>query len=398
MSIVKPDPAAYYDGLYRLASADNPGVDDEAYTYDEVGNRLTSATYNDWQYNGNNELSAYDGVSYQYDNNGNIIQKSDVAGVVNYVYDINNRLVRVEDGTGSVIAEYYYDPFGRRLWKEVGGQRTYFHYSDEGLVGEYDATGSEIKTYGYKPDSTWTTDPLFMKQGGEYYFYHNDHLGTPMIMTDISGNIVWSALYDSFGKAQVNISVVENNLRFPGQYYDSETGLHYNWNRYYEPNTGRYLTTDPIGFFGGDLNLYAYTGNNPVNFRDPWGLLSFDENLQRRRDINSGWASKGAKSFAGFIVGKGILRHLSKSGLGVTIGDIIRNRGAIATLGIAGTMVNFVATTVIKSVLIGATFYVGTEIGNYYGAYVDTLVDDGLISESIWFGSGIRNTADPCEK
>ena len=62
-------------------------------------------------------------------------------------------------GTGSLIAEYYCDPFGRRLWKEVGGNRTYFHYADEGLVGEYDGTGTEIKTYGYKPGSTWTTDP-----------------------------------------------------------------------------------------------------------------------------------------------------------------------------------------------------------------------------------------------
>ena len=63
--------------------------------------------------------------------------------------------------------------------KEVAGIRTYFFYSDEDLVGEYDGGGTEIKSYGYKPDSIWMTDPLFMKQGDQYYFYHYDHLGTP---------------------------------------------------------------------------------------------------------------------------------------------------------------------------------------------------------------------------
>jgi RHS repeat-associated protein len=111
-----------------------------------------------------------------------------------------------------------------------------------------------------------------MKAGGQYYFYHNDHLGTPQKITNASGAIGWSATYDAFGKATVGAnSTVTNNLRFPGQYYDQETGLHYNWNRFYDPKTGRYTTADPIGLEGG-VNLFAYVENEPINWIDADGL------------------------------------------------------------------------------------------------------------------------------
>ena len=155
----------------------------------------------------------------------------------------------------------------------MGAARTYYHYSDQGLIAEYDGAGNEVRAYGYKPDSLWTTDPLFMKTGGRYYFYHNDHLGTPQKMTDVSGAVVWSAKSESFGEAVVEVATVENNLRFPGQYYDAETGLHYNWFRYYDPNTGRYLRVDPIGIAGG-LNAYGFVLNCPINLMDPFGLAS----------------------------------------------------------------------------------------------------------------------------
>jgi RHS repeat-associated protein len=114
-----------------------------------------------------------------------------------------------------------------------------------------------------------------MKQSGQYYWYHNDHLGTPQVMTTSSGAVVWSAKYSSSGKAIVDpSSTIVNPLRFPGQYFDDETGLHWNWFRYYESSLGRYLRNDPIGFFGGDVNLYAYVQNNPINDFDPLGLVS----------------------------------------------------------------------------------------------------------------------------
>ena len=92
-------------------------------------------------------------------------------------------------------------------------------------------------------------------------------------MTDASGAVMWSASYAAFGKAMVDVgSAVVNNLRFPGQYYDQETGWHYNWNRYYDPNTGRYITEDPIGLEGEDVNLFKYSDQNPLMIFDFTGL------------------------------------------------------------------------------------------------------------------------------
>ena len=262
------------DKVSRLTGASNPEpLDDEAYSYDGVGNRLSaSGVSGDIEHNANNELELYGDISFEYDANGSLTAKSSASESWAYSYNVRNRLVRVEED-GLLIAEYGYDPFGRRLWKEVDGTRTYFLYSDEGLVAEYDEEGNELRSYGWKPGSTWGTDPLWLKENGKYYWYQNDHLGTPQKLVDSSGTVVWSVTYSAFGEAQITVETVTNNLRFPGQYFDAETGLHYNALRYYDSDIGRYTQTDPIGFHGGDANLYGYVRNTPVNALDPRGLI-----------------------------------------------------------------------------------------------------------------------------
>ena len=278
-----------YDTLDRLTGANYTGQTtaqagstgspqaNEAYSYDQVANRLTdSRTTATWIYDANNQLASADNLSYTYDANGNTLSQTDslnAANTRNYVYDADNRLTEVRDRNNTLIAVYRYDPFGRRLSKDTGNTKTYFFYNAEGLIAEADATGVLTKSYGYEPGSTFSTNPLWLKTGNAYYTYQNDHLGTPMKVLNQSGLAVWSATYDSFGKATVDpASTVTNNLRFPGQYADQETGLHYNWMRYYDPRTGRYVSEDKIDIVPPPSNLYQYANQNSIANIDSFGL------------------------------------------------------------------------------------------------------------------------------
>ncbi|MEX0619325.1 MAG: RHS repeat-associated core domain-containing protein, partial [Pseudohongiellaceae bacterium] len=106
------------------------------------------------------------------------------------------------------------------------------------------------------------------------YFVHNDHLGTPQRITDESQSIVWAGSYEPFGEVEETVANIENNVRFPGQYEDGESKLHYNYFRDYDPTTGRYVESDPIGLNGG-INSYEYAIGNPVTIEDYFGLNAF---------------------------------------------------------------------------------------------------------------------------
>jgi RHS repeat-associated protein len=280
-----------YDDLYRLTTASGEKTQ-EAYTYDTVGNRLSSHKNSDnWRYDDNHQLNSIGTTSYQYNNNGSMTQRIlstlDQADSINqiFIYGIDGRLKKVENTSGEntpaiPIANYTYDPFGRRLSKTIFDNlgistTTYFFYSAQGLMAEYDEQGVAIRNYNYWPGASWSSQPLYLEQSkdgtSQHYFYHNDHLGTPQALSNTLGKVVWRAESTSFGETTLHGNEIENPLRFPGQYFDLETELHYNYFRDYEPALGRYAETDPIGLQGG-LNTYAYVSNNPLSNIDPFGL------------------------------------------------------------------------------------------------------------------------------
>jgi RHS repeat-associated protein len=295
-----------YDALNRLTSAEGRyGV--IGYTYDNVGNRLTR-TVNDETENytyipGTDKLDQITGanpISFAYDANGNTTGIADKV----LIYNQNNRLIRVEE-VGSTIAEYTYNGLGQRVTKTVGGATTVFHYDLNGkLIAESLADGTMTAEYLYMGKIRVAEVDI---STGKIHYYLNDRLGTPQIMTDDTGTIVWEASYRPFGEASVNPkSTIVNNFRFPGQYCDPETGLHYNYHRYYDPRTGRYLRADPIGFTGG-LNLFAYVGNNPITGTDPLGLYSQQAIANVIRYNPGALPALLALGEAAIIVGKGTL-------------------------------------------------------------------------------------------
>lgn len=152
----------------------------------------------------------------------------------------------------------------------MDGRATEFLWQGERLIAE--SGPAHYRSYVYEPG---TFRPLALLQGegetAEPFYYQLDHLGTPQELTGTGGQILWSVKYRAYGSlAKVEVEEIDNPLRFQGQYFDAETGLHYNRHRYYNAGTGSFLTPDPIKLAGG-LNNYQYAPN-PTGWVDPLGL------------------------------------------------------------------------------------------------------------------------------
>ncbi len=269
-----------YDAADRLISA-NHGADNYGYQYDPNGNRLEEGQ----QYDDFNKLLSNQATDYNHDANGNRIRQTDPAtgDVTEYGYDALNRLTSAEyypagADTPAWSASYQYDAFNRRTGKTVSGtitENTEYLWFGSRLVAEYDSgASSPAKRYRYTNNSF---TPIGYSEGNNDYTVHSDYLDTPKALTDTSGNVVWNTVLSPYGNTDENTDTdgdgqeIAFNLRFPGQYHDRETGLYYNWNRTYDPESGRYVQSDPIGFAGG-INTYGYALNNPLKYIDPLGL------------------------------------------------------------------------------------------------------------------------------
>ena len=290
----------HYDGATAVTQ---PSLD-QGFAYDELG-RLTGITAStaSWSIgydaNGNRTGVTLNGTastyttaatsnrissitnparSFGYDAAGNT-----TADTYTATYDLAGRMATL--AKAGTTTTYSVDGMGRRVRKfaSTGATSTIiFVYDQNGqLLGEYSNTGATLREYvwlGATPVAVFTPDTVAANPPLVYYI-HTDHLGTPRLVIDKNNQQRWSWIADPFGTAAANdnpqsLGAFTFNLRFPGQYADSESGLFYNYFRDYDASTGRYAQSDPIGLDGG-INTYSYVGSNPLSQTDPDGRLAF---------------------------------------------------------------------------------------------------------------------------
>jgi len=257
------------------------------YWQDGVGNR-TADIFNDntttttrtlgYPYNSNLYAGTTQGSTtlrtVTNDGAGNII--TDVRGSTSYNYHYNNRGRLDQLTVGSTVtASYGYDGLERMAVRTTQNMMpsgtTYYIYDRAGrLLVEASGTGATQREYVWVDDTPLALFADLDTGSPKQWFVHPDHLNRPTKMTDASQTVVWDAYYWPYGEVRSITGTATNNLRFPGQYFLVESGLHYNWNRHYDPTLGRYTQPDPLGFVDGS-SLYAYTDSDPVGSSDPTG-------------------------------------------------------------------------------------------------------------------------------
>ncbi|MDU3814956.1 MAG: RHS repeat-associated core domain-containing protein [Pantoea sp.] len=236
-----------------------------------------------------NRLMHWQNLFMKYDGWGNLVSRRSGLYEQHYEYDAENRLIKAEGNgpEGRFTAHYHYDALGRRIRKNVTTQRgtteARFLWQGYRLLQEQQHNGQCI-TYIYDPDEAYSplarVDHLAGDKRGDMLWFSTDLNGAPLEVTDGYGELRWSGCYGSFGEVTRQTegfcrlarqtALHHQPLRYAGQYADSETGLHYNLFRYYDPQTGRFTVQDPIGLAGG-INLYSYAPN-PLSWIDPLGL------------------------------------------------------------------------------------------------------------------------------
>ena len=305
-----------YDKIGRIQEARNSQTGrSETFAFDPAHNILSDKIAEGKGKGSNissgNRLESYNGIEYTYDALGNLIYRQLPDGENQYYqYDLENQLVRAEikkPAGNTEIWTYAYDPFGRRLskerqdklaWTSTDPKRTHFVWDGSRLLQEYTYKGSY--TYIYTDQDSY--EPLAQvfhnnQDEAQYLaYFHNDQIGIPREMTDVHGNLLWYGEYTAWGRLKKDERVYRNAhqpFRLQNQYFDEETGLHYNLMRYYEPEAGRFVNQDPIGLLGGE-NLYTFAPN-AQGWVDWLGLHS-DPDLLNRINKVAAAMSEGDRS------------------------------------------------------------------------------------------------------
>ncbi len=274
-----------YDAIHQISSvkygATTPDTTPTSpqrsvsYIYDANGNRVSindNGSAISYTTNALNQYTVFGAAYLGYDTKGNLTSTASW----NYTYDAQNRMVGATNGTTS--ATMAYDARNRCVSRTINGVTTILTYDGWNLIAEYDATGTEQARYIY---GTSADELLCMVNAAGPHYYHHDALGNVTQITDVTGAVEEAYSYDVFGApaitnstgTTVTTSSMANRFMFTGREYFSELGLYDYRNRVYSSALGRFLQSDPLGFGGGDVNIYRYAANNSTNGTDPTGLV-----------------------------------------------------------------------------------------------------------------------------
>ncbi len=263
-----------YDGSHRLTTARTPGGGVAPIAYDAGANLVLKPGLEDVVIGPANRLVSANGDSFDYNDRQHISVRRGRTSHT-YTYDSRDRLIGIATERGTWKATY--DALGRRTRVNDYGRETVYYWDSDRLSAEVRHDG-RVRVYVYEYPLAMT--PLLMVEldtlaapldTARVYTIFADHLGAPVRIEDAAGMPVWRADYEPYGVARVDpVSTIDFSFRYPGHWFDESTGLHYNRFRYYSPELGRYLQSDPAGLAGGD-NLYAYPAS-PLSRVDLRGL------------------------------------------------------------------------------------------------------------------------------
>jgi RHS repeat-associated protein len=266
-----------YDPLYELTQVTQGSSTTETYSYDAVGNRLSSSGVPTYSYNTSNELTSNSNGSYTYDANGNTLTD---AAARTFTWDFENRLTQaVVPGTNGGTTTFKYDPFGRRIQKSGPLGTTNYLYDGDNSLEEVDQNGNVLARY---TQGLGVDEQLAQLRSGATSYYQADGLASITSLSNSAGTVAGTYAYDSFGNLTASTGTVANPFRYTGREFDSETGIYANRARYYDEAEGRFLSEDPIRFFGGE-DFYSYVANSAPNFSDAFGLCKELEREACRR-------------------------------------------------------------------------------------------------------------------
>lgn len=348
-----------YDNLDRLTSVTPSTGTTETYAFDAVGNRTASHLSSTYTHQPFNKLTATVGATFGYDNNGNMTSRTDAGGAWIYEWDYENRLKKATRPDGQYVV-YKYDALGRRVERSLNsGAFTKFTYDGQDVLVDDDSALGTVKYI----NGLGIDNKLRQKVNGQAQYFLADHLGSTNGLFDGSGGVVSQTDYDAFGN---QTGVLNTRYGFTGRERDDFTGLMHYRARQYSPELGRFISEDPIGFAGGDTNIYGYVKNNPLRFNDPMGLARCNPFL--------GALAGGAMG----AVGGGVLG----AGGGAILGGAIGGGGGTLVVPGVGTIAG------------GAG---GAAIGATAGAYVGSAIGAGIGIAAGWNYCSEDDSTTKCE-